>query len=245
MRGAEHPQLGRAGCRSPTWPRAPLPRARRAGEPGAVSCPGRGVRTVSGLATWCLTRVSIRARGRAAAAMSGGIPPPGSSSRHEPQDHPRARRVGAPARVPQPGRPGHVRLQAEAAGHRQLHVGAGAVPGPGDGDPQPRQESGLAAIPATITSSMCRSGGLSLLTPAACQRAQARGQPGQLLPRRGCRARQPGEDVPPAAGRYRVIACSRSAADPGDCRAARACRQGGRPPRAAAVQPAGAIRGSQ
>ena len=58
----------------------------------------------------------------------------------------------------------------------------------------------------TTTLSMCRSGGLSLLTPAVCQRRQAReqpaqGPPGQRWPRRGCRARQHGpREIPVTAG---------------------------------------------
>ena len=78
----------------------------------------------------------VACRGQLGVAVIDGLP----VRQHEPQDHRGAGRIGAPARVPQPGRLGGVQLQAEPARHLQLHVGAGGVPRRGDGDPQPPVE---------------------------------------------------------------------------------------------------------
>ena len=53
-------------------------------------------------------------------------------------------------------------LQAETAWHRQLHVAASCLPG--DGDPGPLAEVQAGRQSRTITVSMCRPAGLSLLT---------------------------------------------------------------------------------
>ena len=61
---------------------------------------------------------------------------------------------------------GRVRLQAETAWHRQLHVVASCLPEEGDPGPLVEVQAGRQA--RTITLSMCRPAGLSLLTPALC-----------------------------------------------------------------------------
>jgi hypothetical protein len=124
--------------------------------------------------------------------------------------------VGAPAGVPQPGRLGRVELQAEAAGNLQLHVGGGSVPrgrrsrvaGRKPGwPPNPGQPRRACAGPAGYRCS-----------PRQSAREDRRGN----SPLRATRPAMAAPGLPGAA--------ARSATDPGDCRAARACRQGGRAP---------------